>query len=811
AVSAGNVYQNSDFDVKNTIARMPDTGDIYVVNSFGELNSDIYVRKYDASGNIQWTDVFNSETGQSAYDYGRAIVVDASGVYVTGSIDANEISQGRNIWVRKYSHDGDILWTEIYNSGPYSWEEAHDLAIDGTHVYVTGSVNENVWVGKFNKSDGVKVDETQFDGQNGYSTGYSIAAGPGGGLWVAGSIIDSTGNNAVWLGKFDSAALAHIWASTYTVTSQGGYVDNALRSVKVDGGGNAYAAGYEYTETAGYNAWLAKYDPSGNRLFHRSVNGPSNADDRAYGLALDNLGNAWVTGKMTDYNSGQAENVWLAKYSPSGTQVLSMSIDRQYNSEVGYDVEVDTATGEAYVGMGMLYKYGIMKVTGLQSGSAALTAGPGPYTASVHLSWIAASGVTTGYKIQYSTYSEGMVWDSAAAQIDESHTAGPDAMVEHTVQGLRTYTDYEPGMMTGTNLPVYYFKAWVDGTPVNTAAVAAAPAAPYTNWSDFYAGGAQDRFWVINSAFGPLSAITRDAMGNTYLAYGGNIGGKNGVALQKMDQYGNTVRVSFHNSAAGDSSYVVTRLFADDSGLYAAGGVMPVGGTTGYAPWFARFGENGLVWERTIGSVGAEDELAYAITVDGSGNVYTAGSADDGAVKMFVAKHSPAGVLISSANYIGAGAASAEAFALARADSGDVFVGGYSLYMPQESDQQAAIVKFDSSLNLVTSAEYANSEPLTDNEDSIRDIVISTVTGAIYTTGDWYDLTGADNNRNLYVARISSVTLAEVWASTYNSVDNLEASGSRILVGADGDLYVAGWESRAGAPQHMNMLLHRFA
>lgn len=818
-MTGGNViYQNDDFQVKNSIARSSITGDVFVINSFAAddnyNNSDIYVRKYDQSGAIQWTDVFNSEVYEFAQDYGRGIVADGGDVYVVGSISANELSQGRDIWLRRYDSDGNIAWTRTFNSGPYSYgDDPHDLAVDGTYVYVTGSVNDDVWIGKYTKATGVFVSSAAFDGQNGYDNGYAIAAGPGGGLWVAGKITDASYNSAIWLGKFDSD-LAHVWASTYSVAGRNGFIEDALRAVAVDANSNAYVAGYEYTDSYGSNAWFAKYDPNGNKIFHRSIDGPSSADDKAYGVAIDNLGNAYVTGRISDYNSGQAENILLAKYTPSGVESLKLSMDRQNNSETGFDVTV-TSAGFVYVGAGMMYDYGLLYIEELQSGGApALAAGPGPYTGSVHLSWMINAAGTHDYAVQYSTYSDGMVWSEAGAQIVVPSTdTAAFTLQEHMVQGLRTYVDYEPGMRNGTTMPTYYFKAWVDGVPVNSAPAEAAPTAPYTNWDDYYGGGAQDRFWVINSAFGPLSAIARDAMGNTYLAYGGNIGGKAGLALQRLNQNGETVRISFYNSDSENSEFVPARLFVDDSGVYVAGGIKPDSGVTGYAPWFARFDGNGLVWQNTVGSVGEGDELAYAINVDDSGNVYAAGSVDDGSfVRMFVAKHSPAGTLISSATYIGNGALGAEALALARDASGDVYLGGYSNYVNSpEEDQEAAVVKFDSSLVFISSAEYSNSSAGLFGEDAIEDLAFSTATGALYATGSWYDYSGT-NNRNLYLSRVSAASLTEMWRSTYNSVDNLEAAGSRVIVGPDGDLHVAGWEQRSGGGgPHMNMLLKRFS
>jgi len=100
----------------------------------GEL--DVFVRKYDHSGNHQWTRQF----GTSTSDYGEGVAVNTSGVYVTGLTAGalpNQTHRGGNdVFVRSYTHAGAHRWTRQF--GTSSSEEGSGIATGAAAVYVTG-------------------------------------------------------------------------------------------------------------------------------------------------------------------------------------------------------------------------------------------------------------------------------------------------------------------------------------------------------------------------------------------------------------------------------------------------------------------------------------------------------------------------------------------------------------------------------------------------------------------------------------------------------------------------------------------------
>ena len=99
---------------------------------------DVFVRKYDTGGTEEWTHQF----GTSDNDWGRGVAVDATGVYVTGTtrgVLPGQTSVGlRDVFVRKYGTDGTEAWTDQFGTTKGDYGLA--IAVNATGVYVTGSV-----------------------------------------------------------------------------------------------------------------------------------------------------------------------------------------------------------------------------------------------------------------------------------------------------------------------------------------------------------------------------------------------------------------------------------------------------------------------------------------------------------------------------------------------------------------------------------------------------------------------------------------------------------------------------------------------
>ncbi len=97
------------------------------------------VRKYDASGALLWSRTYNGPANGD--DFACGVAVDGSGnAYVAGVETRTDVGQGRNWLVRKYDASGNLLWSQGYNGAANLADEADACAVDGNGDVVVGGM-----------------------------------------------------------------------------------------------------------------------------------------------------------------------------------------------------------------------------------------------------------------------------------------------------------------------------------------------------------------------------------------------------------------------------------------------------------------------------------------------------------------------------------------------------------------------------------------------------------------------------------------------------------------------------------------------
>ncbi|HEY3250455.1 MAG TPA: SBBP repeat-containing protein, partial [Ignavibacteria bacterium] len=202
-----------------------------------------------------------------AFDFAWDIAIDGNGnICVTGSsYSTNNLPDFVTI---KYNSSGDTLWVRRYNGPENNWDAAHSLVIDAANnIYVTGV--------SYNSS-------TDFD----YVT---IKYSPSGAQQ--------------WIATYDGPANSEDWA-----------VDIAL-----DAASNVYVTGYSLGSGTFYDYATVKYNSSGVQQWVARYNGPGNTKDNAAGLAVDPIGNVYVTGASGEGSPNLSDYVTV-KYNSSGVE-----------------------------------------------------------------------------------------------------------------------------------------------------------------------------------------------------------------------------------------------------------------------------------------------------------------------------------------------------------------------------------------------------------------------------------------------------------------------------------------------------------
>ncbi len=111
---------------------------------------------------------------------------------------------------------------------------------------------------------------------------------------------------------------------------------DSTRSVAVDASGNAYITGLTTGDLGGtnagdYDAFLVKYDSSGNHLWSQQIGTAS--EDWSHSVAVDSSGNAYISGNtegdLGGTNAG-GEDAFLVKF--AGTAVVSRYVFYNYSA-----------------------------------------------------------------------------------------------------------------------------------------------------------------------------------------------------------------------------------------------------------------------------------------------------------------------------------------------------------------------------------------------------------------------------------------------------------------------------------------------
>ena len=330
-------------------------------------NYDVFIVKYDVSGNILWA----KSAGGIYDDVGLSVAADGSGnIYVTGYFYSPTIIVGTqtltnsgasDIFITKYDTLGNELWTTV--AGGTSDDACNSITINTSgSIFITGifksaplvlgtytltnTGSDDAFIAKIDGSGTIiwakSTNGSASDGAN------SIATDALGNVFVSGFFTSTTfaldtytlintGNSDIFIVKYDTMGNT-LWAK-----SSGGTYNDKSYGLAVDGNGNVFLSGtffsptltlatFTLANTGNFDFFVAKYDTFGNAIW---VNGEGGFyDDTALGIAADGAGNVFVTGHFhspsitlgsyTLSNNGIGD-VYIVKYDATGNVVWATS------------------------------------------------------------------------------------------------------------------------------------------------------------------------------------------------------------------------------------------------------------------------------------------------------------------------------------------------------------------------------------------------------------------------------------------------------------------------------------------------------
>jgi hypothetical protein len=336
-------------------------------------NTNVFIVKYDSTGNIIWARQSNSTISFSipwmtATDtFGNAYLTGGFGDTISfGAFDLSSKNSTVDVPLIKYDKNGNVKWAEqsIINGG--SGGCAYSVATWGSNsIYVTGKIYDSLDFGKY-KLIGRNTFLVKYDSNGnvkwakqstgtGTATSSSVASDKTGNIYITGyfagtlyfgsyKLISSTAND-IFLVKYDSLGNV-LWADMAT-SSSGNCSSNA---VTTDLWGNAIITG-SFSNSLTFGAYIlnapiyggifmAKYDLSGKAVWARMGKSLNPSTWSGYSITTDITGDIYLSGGTTkaatsdsiifDYDTLTLSNCSdasiVAKFDTSGTFICGAMI-----------------------------------------------------------------------------------------------------------------------------------------------------------------------------------------------------------------------------------------------------------------------------------------------------------------------------------------------------------------------------------------------------------------------------------------------------------------------------------------------------
>lgn len=424
--------KGSDFDYSSAIA-MDNDGNIYVAGYFNSSNisfnsltfqnrggDDIFIAKFDNSGNIIWVKTFGGEGNDRAI----AMVVDRDkNLVLTGSFESPTLAfmsfglinrGGGDLFICKFTSDGNVIWAKSYGSSSYEEPTAIATDLQGNIIIGGGFSGDSFIIGAdtlknsavgYNGISDIFIAKLSASGKPtwarsvggvSFEQAHSLAIDRDSNIVVVGAFnsnkigfgkdtLINIGYSDVFIAKYDSKGNV-LWA-------KGGYGKDKdwANAVAIDDNGDIYVAGeflseefrlanYTISNKGSYDILLAKFDKDGNLLWANSFG--EDVDDYGKSLVYSNgyvyLGGyfasktlAFGNASVTNHSQELTSDIYVAKFDDSGNCLWVRSAGGNKEDQ-SFDIAADNdgnvfQTGNfeskyIYFSKESLYNYGYSNV-----------------------------------------------------------------------------------------------------------------------------------------------------------------------------------------------------------------------------------------------------------------------------------------------------------------------------------------------------------------------------------------------------------------------------------------------------------------
>ena len=292
------------------------------------------------------------------------VATDSNGnVYITGwtngSLDGNTRTGSTEFLFAKYDSSGNKLFIKQHGTDETL---GAGIATDSNgNVYITGLTSSGLdgntrtgtydfFVAKYDSS-GNKLFIKQFGATGTETRGSGVATDSNGNVYITGRTkggLDGntrTGTIDFFIAKYDSSGnklfIKQLGAAGTETVGTG---------VATDRNGNVFitgntSGGLDGNIQAGYSAFVAKYDSSGNKLFIKQV-GINSTSTEGAGIATDSNGNVYISGSTNADLDGNTRtgtiDFFIAKYDSSGNKLFIKQLGTAGAQTEGASIAIDS-------------------------------------------------------------------------------------------------------------------------------------------------------------------------------------------------------------------------------------------------------------------------------------------------------------------------------------------------------------------------------------------------------------------------------------------------------------------------------------
>lgn len=339
-------WGGSDDEFGDGLAQTSDGG--YIVTgrtaSFNGGNLDMYIAKYDVGGNLSWSKTWSGPS----IDHGYGVIQTNDGGYAVTGYTYSYSAGNSDIFLAKFDSSGNLSWSRIWGGAGAEIGTSLAQTNDGGYAITGytasyGAGNNDVILLKYDSSGTLSWSKTW--GGTGNETGESLIQTSDGSLAVAGETYSyGAGGADAFLIKFTSAGVVS-WNKVWGGASN--EIDRRL--VQTSDGGYAIA-GYSASYGTGGDIFLTKYDSSGNISWNKTWGGTNG--EYGYGLVQSSDGGLAVAGLTMSFGAGSYDSA-LIKFDSSGNFVWNKTwggtgIENGHNlaatSDGGYILSGDTTS-----------------------------------------------------------------------------------------------------------------------------------------------------------------------------------------------------------------------------------------------------------------------------------------------------------------------------------------------------------------------------------------------------------------------------------------------------------------------------------